>query len=175
MATIDSFPNIGIMCLVVALTTNFQTGEKMETTKKRSASVFTKGQVFATMSEIFTEVKNKKTVKEVREYLDETLPRFKPSSRGRQPGVKVDTTALQSLVMENASKINGNDARYFAGYVASLWNVRPESDGKALLDANTIRKLVETGKLTFPDRFVFPAKQTRQRKPTDSSVTPTEV
>lgn len=130
---------------------------------EKKPSVMTKGQVYQLLQTFGSQIKEFKSVKEVREFVDGFIPQYKPTGRGRRVTSNFDVAALQNLIAEQAEKMTGNDGMYLLGMTASAWNIRSET-GATLLDGAKLRKLVESGKLTLPDRFILPERQTRKRK-----------
>jgi hypothetical protein len=132
---------------------------------KKKQFVYTKKVVYDILTDLSDKISGLKTVKEVREYLTSELPKHKPSGRGRRIGTtNLDLAKLQSLVTEKAEIISGNDGKFLAGMVASAWNVSLAGGSNSLLQGESVRKLIESGKLTMPERFSFPVRQKRQRQ-----------
>lgn len=137
--------------------------------ESKTSSVFTKGRVRDILKGIYEASKPLKSPKAILEQLEAAITEYTPQGRGRRPGsTAIDTTKLQQYVDDAAKSIVGNDPNYLAQFAASKWNVGEENLTR-LMDGQTIKRLVLSGKVTMPTGFVYTVKP---RKP-KISATPT--
>lgn len=116
----------------------------------RKTSIYTKGQIHASWVEFMDEISSLKSIKDVKERVQERIRQYTPSGRGRRS--TVDFGELQRCVDEAAGKISGTDARTLMGVAAAVWNV---TNNTAFMDSVKVRKYVEKNKIKLPIQFVL--------------------
>lgn len=127
---------------------------------KSKQVVYTRGKIHDLLAQLGQDCRPLKTVKEIRERIDEEVRRFTPKRQGRRKNV--DFTLLQTKIEEARQRVTGNDASTIACMAASLYNTEGENYRHAV-DKNNIRNYVEKNKLTLPDGVAFSKRRKREK------------